>query len=164
MNIIDLTQYLSDGLYFIRNNDDVYLVDDYHLGDKEWDYGICAKLSAEEMMDGVFDLDYIPDIFFDDLMDFLLWGDLENNYDVDEDCVEELKETEFCNWDIVLKRRKAADYPLWLNDMCKLLRGEEELDSIPEEELLKHCEDVSDNKFLLGCIENFGKMYDDYTY
>lgn len=137
MTAIDIINYFSSNLYFVYNDNFIYLIDNYRLRDEDYNYGICAKLTKNDLLTGNFNIEYIPDIYIDGFFDFLLNEDLQNTYGISKDIIIQLKDVTFSEWDIIFKKNK-IDFnilPSHIEDICKIMRNEEPISSMSDKEI-----------------------------
>lgn len=159
MNANDLINYFSSNLYFATKEDKIYLIDDYRLGDSDYDYGVCSEYSIEDMMLGNFNIDDIPDIYVDGYFEFLLDEDLKATYNVPNDVIKRLSQESYCEWDVIFKRNEITDIPSHLNNVCRIMKCEEEIEGMTQNEIAKYCNYGDD--YTLLCIEKYEKQLED---
>lgn len=137
MTAIDIINYFSSNLYFVSENNYIYLIDSYRLGNEDYNYGICAKLTKNDLMIGNFNIENVPDIYIDDFFDFLLKDDLQNTYGISIDIVNKLNDVAFSEWDIIFKENNIDlnTLPPYIENICKIMRNEEPISSMSNKEI-----------------------------
>lgn len=164
MTYQDLLKAFSSNLYFAIKDDIAYVLDSYRLGDVNYNYGIYTEMPVEELKNPTGDefgyYDVIPDIYFNDTLDFLLREDLEQTYNFPKDVVKELEGMLFGDWAKYLKENHPDLYENFpFTEYCEFFHGDIHLQGMSEEEIQKIIE-LTGN-YDLKNIEKCEKQYEE---
>ncbi len=129
MNAIEFAETFSHNLRFKQKDDDVYFLDDYHLGDPDYDYGIIDRISKDDFLKGKFDIGSIPDFYINGHFEWLLDDDLPHHYGISQNTIHRLSGADYSDWDLIIKREEEA-VPHDLREICQILREDEPLEGI----------------------------------
>ena len=124
MKLTDYLQRMNGELYLVKFQDKVYILSDYRLEDKNYDYGIYASVSYNELLNGTCsDADVVPEMFIDDFFDFMINDDLSDTYGVSEEDLDQLVNVDYQNWskELTNKGYKVPDY---FTEICNILNGD----------------------------------------
>ena len=147
MTIEDLFQQVSSDLFIAKVNDKLYLINDYNLGDENFDYGIydtCKVGDSKNLQ--------IPENYIDNNFIFLEEDDMPCHYGMSKEEIKIITEEYHCDW---ADKALELGYKGFYNtekDICNYLKGTLILDEFTEDEL-KTFENVSD--YVLECIKNY---------
>lgn len=155
MNAVGLIEFFSSNLYFVTKDENIYLIDNCRLGDSDYNYGIYDVFSKEDLLSGNFDVSNIPNIYVDDYFEFILYDELRTKYRVPTYILDNLSQEPYSDWDIELAKNKITSIPMYLDDVCKIMRCEEKVEGMTSEDIKKHCSYGGD--FEMKCIECYQK-------
>lgn len=122
-----LIDTFSSTLELFVYNGGLYLYDDYHEYDEEFDYGISYMMSLKEAEKDGISIGDIPDIFVENEIDFLLDDDLSNTYEVDEKTISKLSSSNCEKWADILRKNGYDDVADTLDTTLRMLSGEHSL-------------------------------------
>ena len=90
--------------YFVQYEGNVYLLDGYHLGEPNWDYGVFDVIPESEFFD-TWDGD-VPDLYVEGWFDFMINDELQNHYKIPGDAkvLDELDRNPISEWSEILDK------------------------------------------------------------
>ena len=131
-------------LDFVEYDGNIYLIDTYHLGEPNWDYGIYDVIPSEEFFSSW--SGDIPDFYVEGWFDFMINDELQNHYGIpgDSKVLDELDRNPISEWGRILEENgynipvvnqvsevfNSAKYP-WKSEKI-YPAGNGEIDSIAE--------------------------------
>lgn len=137
LNSIDLIGIFSNNLFLAEKDNQVYIMDRSKLGDMCSDYGVYMVVPKEDVLSGRIDLRFIPDMYIEDYMNFMLHDDLKHHYCVSDSVIAKLSECALDEWYPVLKKEctNAVISDLQYLERISSLTSGQTLDAMTEEEL-----------------------------
>lgn len=75
------------------------------------------------------------------------------------DVIKLLSQKSYSDWDIVLDRNGIKNIPLCLDNICRMLRCEEAIDEMTQEEIIKYCN--YGDEYAFRCIEKCIEKYEE---
>jgi hypothetical protein len=125
---IDLVQTFSSTLELFVYDNDLYLYDDFHESDEDFDYGIYNIMSLKEAeATGISVDDNLLGIFAEGFVEFLINDDLPYNFNVSHDVIDELEATDYNKWTGILKKNGYDEAANALSETLRMLSGEHSL-------------------------------------
>lgn len=124
---IDLVQTFSSTLELFVYDNDLYLYDDFHESDEDFDYGIYNIMLLKEAETTGISVDNLPDIFAEGLVEFLINDDLPYNFNIPFDVIDKLDATDYNKWADVLKENGYDEATESLSETFRILSGEHSL-------------------------------------
>ena len=153
MKLTEYLQCMSGELYLVKYQDKVYVLSDYRLEDKNYDYGIYASVSYNDLLNGTCsDSDVVPEMFVDEFFDFLLNDDLSKTYGVSEEDLDKLVNIDEQDWNKELTS-KGYKVPECLAGICSVLAG----NAFDPEEVQNEGSETDRE-----CIKKYIELYGDY--
>ena len=98
MNAAKYLKSFSGNIILCERNDFIYIMDSYRLRDSEYNFGVYDKIGKEDFLNGKVTADSIPDIYWEEWIDFLLRDDFKNHYNLPETEINKLDNTPTYEW------------------------------------------------------------------
>lgn len=136
LNSMDLIEIFSGELFFAEKDNQVYIMDRNKCGNVGYDYGVYIVVPKENILSGNITLDYIPDMYIEGYMNFMLYDDLKNQYSVPDSVIAKLSECALDEWYPILKKEctNAVVSDLQYLERISSLTSGQALDAMTEEE------------------------------
>ena len=158
MNILQFAQQFSDNIIMLKQNDDIYILDNYLLGKADCNFGVWNHVSIEDLKSGDVDIeDVTPAIYIDDYVDFLLDKDLELTYGVDKETIKGLYGNPFSEWGDILTEKGYADVAKELSSLIDPFRNPV-FEPVTEDYLNECIEEAYG--YAADCIDQFVAEYE----
>lgn len=131
MKLKEFLEFFCGELY-LRKKDNVYqIVDRYHEDNKDYDYGVFVQNeNLDELLKHPIHL--IPDIHYENEIDFLLRDDFPNHYGMSEETIRHIEskinKKGFDHCDTFCKELGENEAYNDLKSICRVLREEEPLE------------------------------------
>lgn len=168
MKVQSFLGYFSGNLEIVRRGKKIYVIDNFHADDSEYDYGVWETFESKEVLiertKGMNCADLVPDIYFDGQIDFLFNDDFPNYYGMSEETIKSIESVMnvrgFVHLDEICKEYGELKAYEDLKDICSVLRGEEPLE-FDDIEVDTECINwfCTDNDCMQYCKEINNKEY-----
>lgn len=106
MTIIDFISILSSNIKIIAKNNKIYIIDDYRLGQKDYDFGIYSAHPVDDLKNNELTIDDMPGIYIEGYADFILNDDFKNEYDLPSEEINKLRDAPIDKWAAILRKDK----------------------------------------------------------
>ena len=161
MNILQFAQQFSDNIIMLKQNDDIYILDNYLLGKADCNFGVWNHVSIEDLKSGNVDIeDVTPAVYIDGYRDFLLTEDLALTYSVDKDTIKELSGCALCEWEVVLTVHGYKNVAEELSSFLDPFKNPNyPFESVTDEYISECIEEAYG--YAADCIDQFVVEYDD---
>jgi len=147
-NLADIVNYFDYNLSILVDGNIAYVIDDYRLGEEDFDYGIYAHFSVDDLKKGKTDKDLIPDLYADGI-----FQDIEENilpeYGVRETDIEDICKEPYSDWSEKLKEYGYLEASEHIAKICGIFNGyqyepmtDEEIDHIRIDRLSYEYENI----------------------
>ena len=106
MTITDFISILSSNIKIITKNNKMYIIDNYRLGQEDYDFGIYSAHSVDDLKNNELTIDDIPGIYIEGYADFMLNDDFKNEYDLPSEEINKLSDAPIDKWAAILRKDK----------------------------------------------------------
>ena len=140
MNAIDVVNSISSEWAFAKNKDTIYLYDLLYAGREDYSYGVTAVLKTEDLTDIEALLKAVPESYIENHFENMS-KDLAESFGIDDDTIARLNDAKWEDWEGILRQQYEAilDHPFFYFQptiyMTKIMRGEEVLEPVSEENM-----------------------------
>ena len=104
MTITDFISILSSNIKIITKNNKMYIIDNYRLGQEDYDFGIYSAHSVDDLKNNELTIDDIPGIYIEGYADFMLNDDFKNEYDLPPEEITKLSNAPIDKWAAILRK------------------------------------------------------------